>query len=173
MKMIFNGIIVVEGKEDASFLSSFVDTEIVITNGYEIPQAEIAYLNAVSPKKTIIVLTDSDEAGETIRSRINIPNSIQLRVSPDKCNKKHKHGVAECQQEEIIQILQPFCSEKTAKMPEIDPYFLYSIGLNKKAFRTIFAKKVPVGLGNIKQLAKRLNSLDYTKEIVQKIVEDI
>jgi len=173
MKMNFDGIIVVEGKEDASYLSSFVDAEIVMTNGYEIPSTEIAYLNAVTDRKTILILTDSDSAGETIRSRIKIPGSIDIRVPLDKCNRKHKHGVAECQKEEIIGILKPFCSKKAAKVSDIDASFLSSLGLNKKDMRTIFAKKVPVGLVNVKQLVKRLNSLDYTKEKIVSIVKEI
>ena len=44
MKLFFDGIIVVEGKNDASYLSSFVDTIFAITNGYEIPQKEIEFL---------------------------------------------------------------------------------------------------------------------------------
>lgn len=173
MKMNFDGIIVVEGKEDASYISSFVDTEIVTTNGYEIPSTEIAYLDAVADRKTILILTDSDSAGEIIRSRIKISGSIDVRVPLDKCNKKHKHGVAECSKEEIIRILEPFCSKKAAKVQDIDASFLYSLGLNKKYLRTIFAKKVPVGLVNMKQLVRRLNSLDYTKEKVTSIMKEI
>ena len=40
----FNGIIVVEGKTDVAFLSSVIMSEYVISNGYEVPKAGIAYL---------------------------------------------------------------------------------------------------------------------------------
>ncbi|MFA7032179.1 MAG: DUF4093 domain-containing protein [Bacilli bacterium] len=173
MKLNFEGIIVVEGKEDASYLSSLIDTEIVMTNGYEIPISEIAYLNAVSSKKKILIMTDSDSAGEAIRSRIKISNARQIRVPLDKCNKNNKHGVAECQKEEIIHLLKPFCSKKIAKVPEINSAFLCSLGLNKKDLRTIFAKKVSVGLVNMKGLVRRLNSLDYTKEKIIEIMGEM
>ena len=55
MKLFFDGIIVVEGKNDASYLSSFVDTVFVITNGYEIPQKEIEFL-----KETGYIPEDAD-----------------------------------------------------------------------------------------------------------------
>ena len=43
MKYYLNNILVVEGKEDVSYLSSFLDAEFVTTNGYDIPEEEIEY----------------------------------------------------------------------------------------------------------------------------------
>lgn len=60
----FNGIIVVEGKTDVAFLSSFIMSEYVITNGYELPKSEIAYLEAASKIKQVLVITDPDEPGK-------------------------------------------------------------------------------------------------------------
>ena len=56
MKYCINNIIVVEGKEDASYLSSFIDAEYVTTNGYEIPVEEVDYLNEASKIYKTIVL---------------------------------------------------------------------------------------------------------------------
>ena len=44
MKYFINKIIVVEGKEDVSYLSSFIDSEYIVTNGYELPKEEIEYI---------------------------------------------------------------------------------------------------------------------------------
>jgi len=38
MKKSLNGILVVEGKEDASYLSNYIDSEIVTVQGYEVPE---------------------------------------------------------------------------------------------------------------------------------------
>ena len=38
---------------------------------------------------------------------------------------------------------------------------------------TIFAKKVPVGIVNMKKLAERLNTLKYSREEITKISGDI
>ena len=70
MKYYFDGVIVVEGKDDEAFLSSFINSIYVRTSGYVIPDEEIDFLNHLENKR-IIVLTDSDAAGETIRDRLN------------------------------------------------------------------------------------------------------
>ena len=36
-KYYFDGVIVVEGKSDVSYLSSFIDSRYFITNGYAVP----------------------------------------------------------------------------------------------------------------------------------------
>ena len=74
--MIIDGLIIVEGISDVAFLSSFVKAEFMTTGGYTIPKKEIKFAKRVSESKKVIVLTDSDEAGITIRNRINqlIPN---------------------------------------------------------------------------------------------------
>lgn len=165
----FDGIIVLEGKTDVAFLSSFIDSEFVITNGYQLPNAEMRYLEAVSSTKRILIMTDPDEAGETIRSRINIPGSINIYVEKKFNLKKKKHGIAECNKNEIIRVLKRYLSEKSEKATQVTVSFLCSIGLNNKYNRTIFAKKVPVGIVNMKKLAERLNTLNYTIEDILKI----
>ena len=47
----FDGIIVVEGKSDVSYLSSFIDALYITTNGYEIPDEEIDFLKHYSKQK--------------------------------------------------------------------------------------------------------------------------
>ena len=44
MKMYLDGVLVVEGKEDASYLSNYISSEIVVVNGYELDEATINYL---------------------------------------------------------------------------------------------------------------------------------
>ena len=44
MKKYLDGILVVEGKEDASYLSNYISSEIVTTNGFDIPKETISYL---------------------------------------------------------------------------------------------------------------------------------
>ena len=41
MKMYLDGVLVVEGKEDASYLSNYISSEIVVVNGYELDERTI------------------------------------------------------------------------------------------------------------------------------------
>ena len=64
-----DGILVVEGSNDASFISSFLSTEIVVLNGCEL--ANLDYLIEASKTTTIFLLTDPDEEGLRIREKLN------------------------------------------------------------------------------------------------------
>ena len=98
--MYLDGILVVEGKEDASYLSNYISSEIVVVNGYELDAKTIAYLQG----KKVIALLDPDEAGKEIRKRLNtiIPGLINVEIDINKCNRGKKNGVAECQLDVLI-----------------------------------------------------------------------
>ena len=53
-------VIVVEGKTDVQFLSSFVKADFVEVNGSAISRETISYISALSKKRKVIVLTDPD-----------------------------------------------------------------------------------------------------------------
>ena len=81
MKKIINGIIVVEGKTDVAFLSEFIDAEFVITNGSEIPQKTIEYLQKSSENRDIFVLTDPDSPGKRIRDILDLKiKNLKLKI---------------------------------------------------------------------------------------------
>ena len=71
MKKTIKDVLVVEGAADASYISSLVEALIVTTNGYEIPDKEIDFLNHLPKGKKVLILTDSDKAGGEIRNRLN------------------------------------------------------------------------------------------------------
>ena len=77
MRISLNRILVVEGKEDASYLSSYISSEIVVVNGYELSDATISYLK----DKPVILLLDPDSAGESIRNKLNrVLNNTSFRI---------------------------------------------------------------------------------------------
>ena len=114
MKYHIEQVIVVEGKADEAYLSSFIDAVYVTTNGYEIPKEEIEFLNNPKNKNGVIVLTDSDEAGKQIRNRLDnlLINKTHVEVDVVKCNKNNKHGVAECEKEELLNVFKRHFVEK-------------------------------------------------------------
>ena len=170
MNYFFNGVIVVEGKSDVAFLSSFIDSIYVMTNGYEIPSDEVDFLSHLPSDKPIIVLTDSDDAGDIIRDRLNkaLSKSINLKVNPLKCNKNGKHGIAECDKEEIINVLIEHLSKDSRITTAIKSSDLY--GLDKEA-RNYLCKQLHLGKCNAKTFLKRINYLNIDMETINATME--
>ena len=172
MKIYLDGTLVVEGKEDASYLSNYIASEIVVVNGYELSKATISYLK----NKKVILLLDPDEAGLKIREKLNkeLPNSINVEIDISKCIRGNKNGVAECQIEEIMQQLKPYVIENHGgKSSEISMSDLYELGLiNNKDLRNKICQELNLGKCNVKQLFKRLInnniSLGQIREIINK-----
>ena len=82
MKLFFDGVIVVEGTSDSSYLSSFIDALFIETNGYDIKQGDLEFLTHFN--KRIIILTDSDEAGNKIRENSTaVLSRLRFHWNPD------------------------------------------------------------------------------------------
>lgn len=171
----FDGIIVVEGSGDASFLSSFVDSEYVITNGYDLPEDTIDYLKNASLKSKILIMTDPDDAGFEIRKRIHqLIDGIDIVVDKKCCNKNGKHGVAECTKEEVIKSLCNYLKDKSIKSysEQINESFLFLQGVNNDEISLFLQKKFHIGSCNKKTMVRRLNTLRVSQNDVIKAVED-
>ena len=70
-KLFVDGVIVVEGKSDVTFLQEFVDAIFVTTNGSEISKETIEYIKELKKNNRVIVLTDPDSPGNRIRNILN------------------------------------------------------------------------------------------------------
>ena len=174
MKYYLNSILVVEGKEDVSYLSSFIDAEFVMTNGYDIPQSEIDYLNAASSFKRIIVLVDPDEAGRNIEKKLaaKIKKAIYLNVEISKCNRGKKQGIAECEQEEIIKLLKPYFEDKIEEKTRKTQINSLKIDLSDKGFRQFLSQKHSLGKCNNKTIIRRLETLQITKQEIKETMKE-
>ena len=170
MKKHLNGILVVEGKEDASYLSNYIASEIVVVNGFELNDNLISYLK----NKKVIVLSDPDEAGKTIRKQLNdrLDNVDNVEIDIAKCSRGRKNGVAECEIDEIMNRLSPFFIEKAAPESLITSSDLYSLGIsNDKQLRDYVCKKLNLGNCNNKQLLKRICFNNVKLDVLKALVE--
>lgn len=177
MKKIINGIVVVEGKSDVAFLSTFIDAEFVTTNGSEISQDTINYLKEASKSKKIYVLTDPDSPGKRIRDVLdeNINNLNHCFISKENSIKHGKVGVAESNKEEVIKALEHGITTTKIDNPSITNYEIYNLGLigtddsfNK---RKMICDKLHIGFCNGKTFLKRLNYMNVTAEDIKNIYE--
>ena len=172
MKLYLNGVLVVEGKEDASYLSNYIESEIVVVNGYEMSEHTINYLKG----KTIIALLDPDDAGKQIRKALNnkLDNVINIEIDITKCIRGIKNGVAECSIDEIMVKLQPYSVKNPAKLQQIQESDLYNLGLvdGDSSLRKHVSEKLNLGKCNGKTLLKRLNTNNISIEELTKVVEE-
>ena len=172
MKIYLNGILVVEGKEDAAYLSNYIASEIVVVNGYELSSTTINYLKG----KTTIALLDPDEAGAKIRESLNkkLLNVVNVEVDISKCTRGSKNGIAECEIDEIMSKLQPYIVKNPAKLQQITESDLFALGLidGKKELRNYVSEKLNLGKCNGKVLLKRLNENNISIEQLNSIVEE-
>ena len=174
MKKYLDGILVVEGKEDASYLSNYFDSEIVTVQGYELAESTISYLK----DKKVIAVLDPDDAGKNIREKLNklLPNVINVEINIEKCTRGYKNGVAECEISEIMAKLQPYIIEKPCKTQLLATYTLYDLyelGIaDNSQLRIYVCKKLSLGNCNNKQLLKRLNSSNVELDSLKKIIEE-
>ena len=173
MKKPIDGIIVVEGKTDVAFLSSFIEAEFVVTNGSEIPRKTIEYLQKSSGNRDIFVLTDPDSPGKRIRDILdeNIPNLKHCFVSKENSIKKNKVGVAESTKEEILNALSSFVQTKKTSIACVTSNDLVQLGLTGQpdSFekRQKISEKFHLGFCNAKTFLKRVNYSGITIEDIK------
>ena len=174
MKKKIDGIIVVEGKTDVEFLSSYIDAEYVITNGSALNEDTISYLK--NAKRDIYVLTDPDFPGKKIRDELsrNILNLKHVFVTKEKSIKHGKVGVAEGDIEEILNAFENAYVERPNPCGNLTMDELYELGLIGKNDSAEKRRKIclelNLGFCNAKTFLKRLNNNKITKEELSKHV---
>lgn len=176
MKERIDGIVVVEGKTDVAFLSSFLDTEFVITNGSEISEKTIDYLKKSSENRDIFVLTDPDFPGKKIRDTLDlaIPNLKHCFVSKENSIKHNKVGVAESTKDEVLSALKNYLVIKKNSTAKINTSDLYRLGLvgkeDSSQKRMNLCNKLHLGFCNAKTFLQRLNSSNISiKELEESL----
>ena len=175
MKKIIDGIIVVEGINDVSYLSSLIDATFVSLNGLEINNLE--FLKKAARNKHVYLLTDSDKEGERIRSKVKeaIPSVIDVIVDPKKCNRKGKHGVFECETAEIYRVFSKYFTDFT-KTNNIEEYLKVSqkIGLaaQSKQLRKYICSRVGIEECNNKTFIKRIALLNIKVEEIEEMIKE-
>lgn len=179
MKTNINAIIVVEGKSDIAFLSSFINAEFVSTNGSDVPEATIDYLLNQSSGKSIIVLTDPDAPGEKIRHKLDsrITGLKHCRVFKKDAIKKGKVGIAETNVDAVIEALNFPISQNKRTQGLLKAGDLFKLGLVGRAdsasLREYIAGRFHLGYVNGKQLLKRINSLNIPYHQLEETLREI
>lgn len=174
--MKIDGLIVVEGKSDVAFLSSFIDAEFVVTNGSEISKDTISYIKKVVETKPVYVLTDPDYPGERIRKILdeNVKNLNHCFIKKENSIKHGKVGVAESTREEIETALKSAVRTSKNQVGSLTMNDLLELGLigeeNSSYKRDQICNAFNLGHCTAKTFLKRLNYCNIKIEDLKKIL---
>lgn len=177
-KIKFPAVIVVEGKMDSALIASFLDCDIVTTNGSDVPRETIDYLKELKKKRDIVVLTDPDMPGKRIRDILNqhIPGLLHAYVPKEKSIKGHKVGVAESDKDTILEALSHIVPAEGPAHGTLTNADLYDLGLmggpDSSARRDRVSAKLHLGKANAKTMLKRLNALGISKKEVEDVLQN-
>lgn len=170
-KIYIPGVIVVEGKEDVSYLSSFIDSQFFTTNGYDVSKEKIDFLKRVNEVNRVIILSDNDEAGVQISNKIKSEICGVIVIKTAKLTRKlyKKSGVAETKKDEILKALSPYTSDNK-KENDNDDYELnriISLSQNPGEMKTKLITDYRLIVGNNKFLAQQLKMLKISPEEIK------
>lgn len=177
--MKIDALIVVEGKSDIDYLSSFIDSTFYLVNGSSVNKNDFDFINEnIKRGKIVIILTDPDYPGLRIRNLINenCPGCKNAYVRKEFSIKRHKVGVAECDKDEIIYALNNFVSYNQKEIGTITAKDLYDLGLTStpqsKEKRDKIIEKYHLGYSNFKTILKKLNMLNISLDEIKETLKD-
>lgn len=169
-------VIVVEGKDDVSAVKRAVDAELIITNGFGFPKDLMVRIKAAQKRCGVIVFTDPDFAGETIRKKISakVKGCKHAFLPKEDAMKGDNIGIENATPEAILAALAGV-REETENRKEFemrDLYAAYLVG-NQAAQdrRDKVGKELGIGYGNAKQFLKRLNHYGVERREFEEAVE--
>lgn len=178
MKQMF----VVEGKNDLNKLKSiFKDINVVSVNGSEISKDTLNYLKTISDTHEIILCMDPDQPGKRIRDYLenNLKNVKHIffdpKYSKSKNNKKIglEHIDSEILKTKFNEIIN-FNNKNENNILIEDLINLNLVGNNNsKELRLKLTNYLKIDNCNAKRLLKRLNSLNITKNELNKIMNKL
>lgn len=171
-KTNIDGVLIVEGSNDVSYLSSFVNALFFITNGYDLNDRKIEFLKEAAKANKLIIMTDPDEAGEKIRNKLKETIKPIFDTKIDKITRKNtkKCGVAELTKECILSTLEPYISSNPSTVTHYDLVSLLSLSKKPKDIREKLVDKYRLIDGNNKALENQLNILKISKEEIEEFI---
>ncbi len=178
MKPNYPFLLIVEGATDKAFLLSFLEAEIITTNGSEVSRGTIEYAKEAIRSRDVVVLTDPDAPGKRIRDVLdqNIPGLLHAFIPKEVSIKNHKVGVAESTKEAVLEALDNLRPSKTSKKGHLLMADFLALGLmggkDSAKKRALLSERYHLGFGNAKTLLQRANALGLSKQQIEEALHD-
>ena len=167
-------LLVVEGKHDADKLHSLFDCDVVLTNGLALDEQTLDFIEAASQTRDIIIFTDSDYPGETIRRKVaeRVPQAKHCFIAKEFSTGKRNVGVEYGNNEAIVEALNNVVTfEKDNQSISWQQYLQLELAQHKDK-RDYLCHKIHVGICNNKTLFKRLNMMTLDYNTVKEILDE-
>ena len=171
-EMKIQEVIVVEGKDDTKKIKLALNADTLETRGSALSDETLEQIALLHEKRGVIVFTDPDYSGEKIRKAIQeaVPGVKHafLKKKDAIPNQKGSLGVEHASKEAIRAALKNLYTVAVDKEPSISQDLLTKHGLINgkcaKQKRFLLGEQLGIGYVNGKQLYKRLNLFQITKE---------
>lgn len=181
MKPKIKEVIVVEGKSDTKKIKLAVDAETIETQGLALEPEILEMIVHAQETKGVIVFTDPDYPGETIRKKITqkVPGVKHAFITTKEGVPKFKGslGIEHASIESIREALKGLYSVAEEEKATVSAKFLRDMGLTggkyAKKWRIRLGEELRIGYTNSKQLEKRLSMFGITEQEVEKTMEKI
>ncbi|GAE94172.1 ribonuclease M5 [Gracilibacillus boraciitolerans JCM 21714] len=176
-------IIIVEGKDDTAKLKQAMDVDTIETNGSAINKDTLEQIVHAKDKRGVIVFTDPDYPGQRIRQIIDqhVPGCKHAFLSKEEAKAKgtqHRslgieHASLQVLRNALSQVYQLSETQKSdITQSDLMNHGLIG-GMGAKDKRNKLGMKLRIGHINGKQLLKRLQMFEITKEEFENVMESI
>lgn len=168
-------IIVVEGRDDTQAVKRAVDCETIETHGFGIRSEVWKSLERAYKTKGLIILTDPDHAGDTIRKKIKerFPDSKEAFMPRSRADKNGDIGVENASPEAIREALEKVkqidkseSASDTEQQDCITWEMFVDAGLtgqpDSRTRREVLADRLGISYGNAKSMLSHANAYGIT-----------
>ncbi len=174
----FRETIVVEGKDDESAVRRAADANIITTSGYGLSEETIRQIRAAYERPGIVVFTDPDHSGRSIRTRLTelFPDAKHAYLAAKDARKGSNLGVENAAPEAIEKALRAAgatvegepddpANAEAAPVTFADLERLGLVGRPDSAMRREeVGAALGIGYANAKAFLRRLNAMGITSE---------
>ncbi len=173
MAMKIKEIIVVEGKNDTNKIKQAVEADTIETGGLTLSKETIQLIKHAQQKRGVIIFTDPDFAGNHIRRKIAeaVPGCRHAYLPKKDAlpnNIKESVGIEHASLDAIRLALKNVQVEQKPSSESITHDDLLRHGLigasDAKRRRELLGDHLHIGYANAKQLLKRLNMFNISRD---------
>ena len=171
--------IVVEGRDDKRAVLAAVEANVLCTSGFGLNDLIVSDIRSAYEKTGIIIFTDPDHAGRTIRERLTelFPDAKQAYLTKSQSLKKGDVGIENANPGDILRALGKACAEKTGVCSDITMGDLFELGLtgneDSSSKREKVGKDLGIGYANTKSFLKRLRYTGVSRKELEDACERI